>query len=86
MATIGRLLINTIILRNTVTISIAFFENFGCRDRLQPGLHATFFAPFFPSFKNGLNEFLQCCSHMTLKYVKKIKGVADKNGAKNGPC
>ena len=34
-------------------------------------LHVTFFTPFFSSFKNGFNELLSCCSHMTLKYVKK---------------
>ena len=34
---------------------------------VKPGLHATFFTPFFSSFKNALNEFLWCCSHMTLK-------------------
>ena len=28
------------------------------------------------------NSFLWCCSHMTLNYVKKIKGVAEKNGLK----
>ena len=37
----------------------------------KPGLHVTFFTPFFSSLKNALNEFLWCCSHMTLKYVKK---------------
>ena len=53
---------------------------------LQPGLHVMFFTPFFLPFKNGLNAFLWWCLHMTLKYVKKIKGAADKNGAKNGTC
>ena len=36
----------------------------------KPGLHVTFFSPF----KNELNEYLRCCSHMTLKYVKKDQG------------
>ena len=31
---------------------------------------------------NGLNEFQRYCSQMALKYVKKNKNAADKNGAK----
>ena len=31
----------------------------------------------FLPFENGLNAFLKCFSHMTLKYVIKIKGAAD---------
>ena len=54
----------------------------GNRQQLQPGLHVTFFTPF----KNGANEFLWCCLQITLKYVKKIKGATDKNGARNGSC
>ena len=50
--------------------------------KVKPGLHLTFFTPF----KNELNEFPKCYSHMTSKYVKKIKGAAGKNGAKNGTC
>ena len=39
---------------------------------LKPDLH----------FKNGLNTFLWYCLHMTLKYVRKIKDTAGKNGLK----
>ena len=42
--------------------------------------HVRLKSPFILPFKNGLNEFLSC-SHRTLKYVKKIKGATDKNGA-----
>ena len=50
------------------------------------GLHVTFIAPFFSVVKNGLNEFLWCCSHMTLQTVKKFKGAADKDGLKILTC
>ena len=57
-----------------------------CEYIIKPGLQVTFFPLFFSPFKNGLNEFLWCCLHMTLKYIKKIKAAADKHSAKNGTC
>ena len=54
------------------------------------GLHVRFFTRLkmgsmnfcgaVNTFENGFNEFLWCCSHMILKYVKKIKGAINKNG------
>ena len=49
---------------------------------VKPGLHVTFFTPFSSPFKNGLNAVLWIYLHMTLKYIKKIKGAADKDSAK----
>ena len=57
-------------------------------DLLKPDLHVTFFTMFFKLFKMGwmnscaVNSCEWCCSHMILKYVKKIKCSADKNSAK----
>ena len=42
--------------------------------------------PLFLPFKNGPNAFLWCCSYITLKNVKEIKGAADKNGDFEGKC
>ena len=45
---------------------------------LKPGFNVIFFALFFSPFWNGFNELPWCYSHMTLKYVKNIKGATDK--------
>ena len=44
------------------------------------------FTPFFSPFKKGWMNSYECCSHITLKNIKKIKDAADKNGVKNGTC
>ena len=44
------------------------------------------FHAIFLTVQKGLNSLLWCCSHITLKYIKKIKGVVGKNDAKNGTC
>ena len=43
--------------------------------------HLTFFALYF-SFKNWLNAFIWCCSHISLKYVK---GAAHQKWCKKRP-
>ena len=55
---------------------------------LELCFHVTFFSQssLFRPFKNVLNVFLWCCSHMALNYAKKIKFTADENGRKNITC
>ena len=55
---------------------------------LELCLHVTFFSQssLFRPFKNVLNVFLWCCSHMALNYAKRMKFTADENGRKNITC
>lgn len=54
---------------------------FNRRKKIFPDLILSLvFHTVFLLFENGFNEFLWCCSHMILKYVKKMKGAIDKNG------
>ena len=47
---------------------------------------ASFTHRFSFCLKMSWMDSSRCCLHMSLKFVKKIKGVADKKGAKNGTC